>query len=152
MSTRRGLSVLAAVALLAGLFTFGAGSVAADAVCSDCQNPSITTPLGAATIAVSSANVVTVDFVANDPSHTFVAALPFAIPPGPPARGFIRNSLVTVGGTINIDTVSIPPGPPGFGSTSFAGLVVVSIHPPSPCRMTATRTATQTIVVFTPRT
>lgn len=62
---RRGLSLLAAVGLLAGLFTIGAGSVAADVVCQDCQNPSITTPLGAATVAVSSANVVTVDFVAT---------------------------------------------------------------------------------------
>jgi hypothetical protein len=151
-SSRRGLSLLAAVGLLAGLFTIGAGSVSADVVCSDCQNPSITTPLGAATIAVSPTNVVTIDFVANDPSHTFVAALPFAIPPGPPGRGFVRNSLVTAGGTVNIDTVSIPPGPPGFAFTSFTGLVIVSIHPPSPCRMTVTRSATDTVVIFTPRT
>jgi hypothetical protein len=53
---------------------------------------------------------------------------------------------------VNIDTVSIPPGPPGFVFTSFTGLVIVSIHPPSPCRMTVTRTATDTVVVFTPRT
>ncbi len=163
--SRRRVTLLAAVGLLAGLFTIGAGTVAADVVCSDCQNPSITTPLGAATIAVSSANVVTVDFVASDPSHTFVAALPFAFPPGPPCRlagggvaippgppCFVRNSLVTAGGTVNIDTVSIPPGPPGFGFRSFTSLVIVSIHPPGPCRMTVTRTATDTIVVFTPRT
>jgi hypothetical protein len=163
-SSRRGLSILAAVGLLAGLFTVGAGSVSADVVCSDCQNPSITTPLGAATVTVSSANVVTVDFVANDPSHTLVAALPFAIPPGPPCRlaggavslppgppCFVRNSLVTAGGAVNIDTVSTPPGPPNFGFTSFTGLVIVSIHPPSPCRMRVTRTATDTLVVFTPR-
>jgi hypothetical protein len=142
-SSRRGLSILAAVGLLAGLFTVGAGSVSADVVCSDCQNPSITTPLGAATVTVSSANVVTVDFVANDPSHTLVAALPFAIPPGPPCR--------LAGGAVNIDTVSTPPGPPNFGFTSFTGLVIVSIHPPSPCRMRVTRTATDTLVVFTPR-
>jgi hypothetical protein len=151
-SSRRGLTLLAAVGLLAGLFTIGAGTVAADVVCSDCQNPSITTPLGAATVVVSSANVVTVDFVANDPSHTLVAALPFAFPPGPPGRGFVRNSLVTAGGTVNIDSVSMPPGPPTFGSTRFTGLVIISIHPPGPCRMTVTRTGTDTIVVFSPRT
>jgi hypothetical protein len=151
-SSRRGLSLLAAVGMLAGLFTIGAGSVAADVVCSDCQNPSITTPLGAATVTVSPATVVTVDFVANDPSHTLVVSLPFAIPPGPPGRGFVRSSLVTAGGTVNIDTVSVPPGPPGFGFISITSLVIVSIHPPGPCRMTVTRTATDTIVVFTPRT
>jgi hypothetical protein len=149
-SARRSLHLLAAAGLLAGLFTLGAGSVSADVVCSDCQNPSITTPLGAATVAVSSANVVTVDFIAVDPSHTFVAALPFAIPPGPPGRGFVRNSLDTSGGTVNIDTVSIPPGPPGFERT-YTSLVIISIHPPGPCRMTVIRTATDTIVVFSPR-
>jgi hypothetical protein len=161
-SFRRGLSLLAAVGLLAGLFTIGAGSVSADVVCSDCQNPSITTPLGAATVAVSSANVVTVEFVAINPSHTLVVALPFAVPPGPPCRltgggvsvppgppCFVRNSLVTAGGTVNVDTVSIPAGPSGF---TFTSLVVISIHPPSPCRMTVTRTATDTVVIFTPRT
>jgi hypothetical protein len=164
-SSRRGLSLLAAVSLLAGLFTIGVGSVAADAVCSDCQNPSITTPLGAATVTVSATNVVTVDFAATDPSHTLIAALPFAFPPGPPCRltggaasvppgppCFVRNSLVTAGGTVNIDTVAIPSGPPGLGLASITGLVIVSIHPPSPCRMTVTRTATDTVVVFTPRT
>lgn len=161
--SRRGFSILAAVGLLAGLFTIGAGSVSAAIVCEDCQSPSITTPLGTATVAVSATNVVTVDFTPNDPGHTFVAALPFAIPPGPPCRVtggtvlvppgppcFVRNSLVTAGGTVNIDTVSIPPGPPGFAFT-FTSLVVISIHPPGPCRMTVTRTATDTLVVFTPR-
>jgi hypothetical protein len=161
----RRLPLLAAVGLLAGLFTIGAGSVSADVVCSDCQNPSITTPLGTATVAVSPTNVVTIDFVANSPSHTFVAALPFAYPPGPPCRltgggvsippgppCSVRNSLVTAGGSVNIDTVSTPPGPPNFGFTSFTGLVIVSIHPPSPCRMKVTRTTTDTLVVFTPRT
>jgi hypothetical protein len=159
---RRGLSLLAAAGLLAGLFTIGAGSVSADVVCQDCPNPSITTPLGTATVAVSATNVVTVDFAAIDPSHTYVAALPFAIPPGPPCRltggavlippgppCFTRNSLATAGGTVNIDTASIAPGFPGFGLT---GLVVISIHPPSSCRMTVTRMATDTIVVFTPLT
>jgi hypothetical protein len=160
---RRSFSFLAAVGLLAGLLTIGAGSVSAAVVCQDCQNPSITTPLGTATVVVSAANVVTVDFAATDPSHTFVAALPFAVPPGPPCRltggavsippgppCFVRNSLVTSGGTVNIDTVSIPPGPQGFAFT-FTSLAIISIHPPSPCRMTVTRTATDTLVVFTPR-
>lgn len=159
---RRSFSLLAALGLLAGLFTIGAGSVSAAVVWEDCPIPSITTPLGTATVAVSALNVVTVDFAATDPSHTFVAALPFAIPPGPPCRltggavsvapgppCFVRNSLATSGGTVNIDTVSIPPGPSVF---PFSSLAIISIHPPSPCRMTVTRTATDTIVVFTPRT
>jgi hypothetical protein len=149
---RRRLSLLATLGLLACLFTIGAGSVSAAVVCQDCQNPSITTPLGNATVTVSPTNVVTVDFAATDPSHTFVAALPFAYPPGPPSRGFVRNSLVTAGGTVNIDTVSLPPGPPNFGFTRFTSLVIVSIHPPGPCRMTLTRTTTDTLVIFTPRT
>ncbi len=161
---RRGLSLLAAVGLLAGLLTIGAGSVSAAIVCQDCPNPSISTPLGAATVALSTANVVTVDFMANDPGHTLVAALPFAIPPGPPCHVsdgtgsippgppcFVRNTLVTTGGTVNIDTISIPPGPPGFAFT-FTSLVIISIHPPGPCRMMLSRTATDTLVVFTPRT
>ncbi len=161
---QRSFSLFAAVALLAGLFTIGAGSASAAVVCQDCPNPSISTPLGSATVTVSPAKVVTVDFAANDPGHTLVAALPFAIPPGPPCHVsdgtgaippgppcFVRNTLVTAGGTVNIDTISIPPGPPAFAFT-FTSLVIISIHPPGPCRMTLTRTATDTLVVFTPRT
>lgn len=78
----------------------------------------ITTPLGTATVTVSPTNVVTVDFAPTDPSHTFVAGLPFAYPPGPPVFGFVHSSLETLGGTVNIDTVSYPPGPPVRGFTS----------------------------------
>ena len=147
---RRSLSILATVGLLVGLLTVGSPAVlAVDVVpCQDCLPPSITTPLGTADVTVSATNVVTVVFTPTDPVHTYVAGVPFSYPPGPPTFPVTRNSLVTAGGTVNIDTISLPPGPP---VRSFTSLVVVSIHPPSPCRLTLTRNATSTVVVFTPR-
>lgn len=143
---RRSLSILATVGLLVGLLTVGSTAVSAALPCQDCLPPSISTPLGTADVTVSATNVVTVVFTPTDPVHTYVVGVPFSYPPG---FGFARNSLVTAGGTVNIDTVSLPPGSPSFGR--FTSLAVISIHPPSPCRLTLTRSATSTVVVFTPR-
>jgi hypothetical protein len=146
---RRSLSILATVGLLVGLLTVGSTPVSADVViCPECF-PSISTPLGNAIVTVSATNVVTVVFTPTDPVHTYVAGVPFSYPPGPPTFPVTRNSLVTTGGTVNIDAVALPPGPPTF--PTFTSLAVVSIHPPSPCRLTLTRSATSTLVVFTPR-
>ena len=102
------------------------------------------TPVGPVTIAVSAANVVTVQLTPTAPG-TMVIGIPFAIPPGPPALpGYARTSITTAGGVVNIDTFLAPPGV----ASRFAlpNLAIISIHPPSPCRVVTSGTT----AVFTP--
>jgi hypothetical protein len=102
------------------------------------------TPLGPVTIAVSAANVVTVQLTPTA-TRTLVIGIPFAFPPGPPTLpGYARTSITTAGGVVNIDTFLAPPG----ATNSFAppDLAIVSIHPPGPCRVQTSGTT----VVFTP--
>jgi hypothetical protein len=101
----------------------------------------VQTPLGPVTIAVSAANVVTVQLTPTAPS-TFVIGIPFAIPPGPPGLpGYARTSITTAGGEVDIDTFLAPAN--GF---ALPNLAIVSIHPPGPCRVRTSGTT----VVFTP--
>lgn len=102
------------------------------------------TPLGPVTIAVSAANVVTVQLIPAGP-RPLVIGIPFAIPPGPPGLpGYTRMSITTAGGVVSIDTFVAPPA----AANLFAppGLAIVSIHPPGPCRVRTSGTT----VVFTP--
>jgi hypothetical protein len=104
----------------------------------------VQTSLGPVTVTVSAENVVTVQLAPTDP-NTVVAGIPFAIPPGPPlAPGYTRTTITNAGGVVNIDTFLVPPGPPG--RFALPNLAIVSIHPPSPCRVRADGTT----VVFTP--
>jgi hypothetical protein len=104
----------------------------------------VQTPLGPVTIAVSAANVVTVQLTPTAPS-TLVIGIPFAIPPGPPALpGYARTSITTAGGMVNIDTFLTPPGAASW--FALPNLAIVSIHPPGPCRVQTSGTT----VVFTP--
>jgi hypothetical protein len=104
----------------------------------------VQTPLGTVTVTVSTANIVTVQLTPTDP-NTVVSGIPFALPPGPPSLpGYTRTSITTAGGVVNIDTFLVPPGPPG--RFALPNLAIVSIHPPSPCRVLANGTT----VVFTP--
>jgi hypothetical protein len=145
---RRVASLLLIAGLAAGAPTaFAAAPASAASICDPgadfcVVSDTVQTPLGPATITVTAGNVVTVQLNPTSPS-TVVFGIPFAIPPGPPGLpGWTRTSVATAGGVVNIDT--LPPGPP----TRFAlpGLAVVSIHPPSPCRVSTTGTT----VVFTP--
>jgi hypothetical protein len=102
------------------------------------------TPLGPVTIAVSAADVVTVQLTPITPG-ALVIGIPFAFPPGPPTLpGYARTSIATAGGVVDIDTFLAPPA----AANRFAspGLAIVSIHPPGPCRVRTSGTA----VVFTP--
>ncbi len=104
----------------------------------------VQTPLGLVTVAVSPANVVTVHLTPAAPG-TLVLGIPFAIPPGPPGLpGYARTAITTAGGVVAIDTFTAPPGP--LSQLGPPGLAIVSIHPPSPCRVRTSGTT----VVFTP--
>jgi hypothetical protein len=104
----------------------------------------VQTPLGPVTIAVSAANVVTVQLTPTAPG-TLVIGIPLAFPPGPPTLpGYARTSITTTGGVVNIDTFLAPPG--AVNRFALPGLAIVSIHPPGPCRVRTSGTA----VVFTP--
>jgi hypothetical protein len=100
----------------------------------------VQTPLGLATITVGAGNVVTVQLGPTS-ANTLVVGVPLSIPPGPP---FARTSIDTGGGLVDIDTLVIPPGPPS--RFTLPNLAIVSIHPPSPCRVRTNGTT----VVFTP--
>jgi hypothetical protein len=105
---------------------------------------SVNTPLGPVTIAVSAANVVTVQLTPTAPS-TLVIGIPFAIPPGPPGLpGYARTSITTAGGVVNIDTFLAPSGATSW--FALPDLAIISIHPPGPCRVRTIGTT----VVFTP--
>jgi hypothetical protein len=104
----------------------------------------VQTPLGPVTVAVSPANVVTVQLTPAAPG-TLVIGIPFAIPPGPPALpGYARTVITTSAGEVSIDTFTAPTGP--LSQLGPPGLAIVSIHPPSPCRVRTSGTT----VVFTP--
>jgi hypothetical protein len=144
---RRVASLLLVAGLTAGATAALAASPArADSVCAPGSdtcvvNTAVQTPLGPVTIAVSAANVVTVQLTPTAPS-TFVIGIPFAIPPGPPTLpGYARTSITTAGGVVNIDTFLAPAN--GF---ALPDLAIVSIHPPGPCRVRTSGTT----VVFTP--
>jgi hypothetical protein len=93
---------------------------------------------------VTNTDVVTVTLTPTV-ANVVVFGIPVAVPPGPPAiPGYARTTIITAGGVINIDTITIPPGPPG--RFALPDVAVISIHPPSPCRA---RTSGYT-VTFTP--
>ena len=137
-----GLTVSAMTALAAS--PASAASVCAPGTDSCVITDSVNTPLGPVTIAVSAANVVTVQLTPTAP-RTLVIGIPFAIPPGPPGLpGYARTSITTAGGVVNIDTFLAPPG--AANRFALPDLAVVSIHPPGPCRVRTSGTT----VVFTP--
>jgi hypothetical protein len=138
--------VLAAGLTFSGMTVLAASPASAATVCDPGTDTcvitdSVSTPLGPVTIAVSAANVVTVQLTPAA-ARTLVLGIPFAIPPGPPGLpGYARTSITTAGGVVNIDTFLAPPG-----AATWFDLAVVSIHPPSPCRVRTIGTT----VVFTP--
>ena len=137
-----GLTVSAMTALAAS--PASAASVCAPGTDACAITNTVQTPLGPVTIAVSAANAVTVQLTPTAPS-TLVIGIPFAFPPGPPSLpGYARTSITTAGGVVNIDTFLAPPG--AANRFALPDLAVVSIHPPSPCRVRTSGTT----VVFTP--
>lgn len=146
MKQRRSTAIIVALsAMLAMMVTLGAPPAHAATVCTGdycVVVNTLQTPLGVATISASATHVVTVQF-APTVANTWVFGIPFSIPPGPP-NFFTRTSIATSGGLVSIDTFMIPPGPPGFAA--FPNLAIISIHPPSPCRVLTSGTT----VVFTP--
>jgi hypothetical protein len=152
-STRRRRIKQAVVATVfgAGLLFAAPVSPAAAAVVCDSGGDNcvivpdvVTTPLGPVTITATAANVVTVQ-LAPTYANTLVFGVPFAMPPGPPSLpGYSRTTFASTGGLVVIDTILTPPGPPN--RLAFPNLAVVSIHPPSPCRVATTGFT----VVFTP--
>lgn len=112
-------------------------------ICTD--DSSVQTPLGLVHISVDATNVVTVHLTLDKPA-TRVFGRPSSIPPGPPVRpGYARISVFTTGGAVDIDTIVRPTGQPD--QSNRASQVIISIHPPSPCRVSTFGTT----VVFTPR-
>lgn len=103
-------------------------------VCTD--ESVVDTPIGPVDVSVSESQVVTVHLTPTYP-HTVVKGVARSHPPSPIKSGFVRTSVVTTGGTIDIDT----------RHRSKANIAIISIHPPSPCRATTTGST----VVFTPR-
>ena len=106
----------------------------------------VQTPLGLVTVNVSATNVVTVHL---DPTvRTLVIGLPFNLPSGVLVSGCpggcSRTTIDTAGGLVTIDTFQVPPGPPG--RLALPSLAIISIHPPSPCRVSISGTT----VTFTP--
>ena len=139
--------VLAMLAMLTGL---GSPTASAATVCNGDMcvvvPDTLQTSLGLASITVSATNVVTVQFVPTT-ANTLVMGVPFSIPsgakcsvpPGPPC--FVEISLETSGGLVSIDTLQIPPG-----RFALPNLIIISLHPPGPCRVRTSGTT----VVFTP--
>jgi hypothetical protein len=149
-SGRRVASLLLAAGLTVSAMTALAASPASAAsVCAPGADicvitDSVQTPVGLVTIAVTAANVVTVQLTPAAP-RTLVAGIPFAFPPGPPTLpGYARTSITTAGGVVSIDTFLVPSG--AANSLALPDLAIVSIHPPGPCRVRTSGTT----VVFTP--
>lgn len=149
-SRRLAASLLLAAGLTAGaLTTFAASPANAASACDPGADTCVAqqtaqTPLGPVTVVTSPGNVVTVQLAPTAPG-TLAFGIPFAIPPGPPVLpGYARTSITTSCGLVNIDTFQLPPAPPN--RLALPSLMIVSIHPPSPCRV---RTS-ETTVVFTP--
>ena len=143
--------LLLAVSLTAGILTAVTASPAAAATACDPGSDTCAvipytaqTPLGPVTVTVSAGNVVTVQLAPAAPG-TLVFGIPFAIPPGPPALpGYVRTSVATADGQVDIDTFLTPSGSPS--RFTLPNLAIVSIHPPGPCHVRTNGTT----VVFTP--
>jgi hypothetical protein len=137
-----GLTVSAMTALAAAPASAASACAPGSDIC--VITDAVQTPLGPVTVAVSAANVVTVQLTPTA-SSTLVIGIPFAFPPGPPTLpGYARTSITTAGGVVNIDTFLARPGAAdGFAPPDVA---IVSIHPPGPCRVRVSGTT----VVFTP--
>src|SRR5579871_4136364 len=147
---RRVAMLLLAAGLSVGAMTgLAASSASADSACAPGTDicaitGAVQTPLGPVPVTVCAANVVTVQLTPTAPG-TLVIGLPFAVPPGPPALpGYARTSISTAGGVVDIDTFLAPPA--AAGRPALPDLAIVSIHPPSPCRVRTSGTT----VVFTP--
>jgi hypothetical protein len=146
----RALLTSAVVLAAAGV---GAQSAAAVTICDSSGDvcvvslDTVQTPVGVVTVTTSPTHIVTVHL---DPisSGTWVIGIPFAIPPGPPVSGCpggcTRRSVDTTSGLVTIDTITPPQGP--SNRASLPSVAIISIHPPSPCRV---RTVGTTIT-FTP--
>jgi hypothetical protein len=129
---------------LATLVGTGAATASAATTCDPAGDvcvvtpDTVQTPLGEVSVTVSDAKVVTVHL---DPSsaNTLVFAVPFALPSCP--GGCARATIDTSGGQVTIDSFQIR-----SGRFALPNLAIISIHPPSPCRVRVTGTT----VVFTP--
>lgn len=143
--TVRLVLVSTVVALASAGVTASAG---ADTICTAdvcVVNQSVSTPAGPVTVSADANNVVTVHLTPTNP-NTIVIGVPVQIPPGPPTLpGYTRTSVTTtVAGTVNIDTFLSPPSP--LFVPNFPAIVMISIHPPGPCRVFTVGTT----VTFTP--
>ena len=141
-------SIIAAAAFAAVALLGSAAPASADTTCTSdtcVVNNDTQTPAGVVTVTATADNVVTVHLTPTA-TNTIVFGVPFAYPPGPPTfPGYTRTSIATASaGTVNIDTILFPPGPPT--APSLPTIVIISIHPPGPCR---SRTV-GTTVTFTP--
>ena len=140
-------SIIAAAVVTVSLLVAGAPAYSETTCGGDTcvVNNDVQTPAGPVTVNVTTDNIVTVHLTPTA-ANTIVFGLPLQYPPGPPAfPGYTRTSIATASaGTVNIDTILTPPGPPNF--PSLPTIVIISIHPPSPCR---SRTIGST-VTFTP--
>jgi hypothetical protein len=110
-------------------------------------NQSVETAAGLVTVTVGAGNVVTVQLAPAVP-RTLVVGVPAALVPLIPIAGCpggcSRTSIETSAGVVNVDTFQVPPGPPAFQGLQV--IAVISIHPPSPCRVRTVGTT----VTFTP--
>lgn len=147
---RRVTSLLLAAGLtLSAMTVFLASPASAGSVCDPGTDicaitDTVQTPLGPVSIAVSAASIVTVQLSPAAP-RTLVFGIPFAVPPGPPGLpGYARTSITTAGGVVDIDTFLAPPGMASW--FALPNLAIISIHPPSPCRVVTSGTT----AVFTP--
>jgi hypothetical protein len=102
----------------------------------------VQTPAGLVTASADANNVVTVVLTPTKP-NTLVFGLPFGHPPNPAFPGLARSSVTTSGGVVDIDTL-VPPL--ALARFNLPNVAVISIHPPSPCRVTVVGTT----VTFTP--
>jgi hypothetical protein len=141
-------SCAAAVILAAAsAVSLAAPASAADFICnqdSGVCDETASTPAGSVDVTVSPTNVVTVRLTPISP-RTVVFGVPFGVPPAPASvPGLARTSVATTGGAVDIDTLVFSPRP--SGRPSPPNVVVISIHPPSPCRAVTTGTT----VTFTP--
>lgn len=136
------VSTVAALASAGVTVWAGADTICTADVCF--VNQSVSTPAGPVTVSADANNVVTVHLTPTNP-NTIVIGVPVQIPPGPPTLpGYTRTSVTTVAGTVNIDTFFFPPGP--LFVPNFPAIVMISIHPPGPCRVFTVGTT----VTFTP--
>jgi hypothetical protein len=151
-TARRLRSVLLVLGLSTASFVgMGAQTASAATVCTNdvCVYvpDQVQTPLGLVTVTVGMTNVVTVHLAPITP-NTLVVGVPFTIPAGALVAGCpggcARTTIDTTGGLVIIDTIQIPPG--SLGRFTVPNLAIISIHPPSPCRVRTVGTT----VTFTP--